>query len=553
MRGPGASIDSSDAGGIGATGGLDSLNGMGSHNECTPDAANCSGAATESCDAALNSRASCGACNVVCGVTEYCGVGGCVQPVAGPHLALGALVRDFVFEPSGSGYLTGSFSEPYDFGGGVIDPGGPATIFIAKYTASRTLEWIKTLGAGVPNLAGNLALPGSAGIAIALDEVGNVYVTGQLHGAVDFGGGLVGDVAADATEVYAAGGSVFIASYDETGAFRWASAYKSALVKGLNSGTGLAVRSGVVYMAGDGVRGLDLGGGTIGNLQNDHYLFLAAFEASTGTHEWSKGLPYDIADGNGIGTITKLVVDSQARLYVSGWWRGQLDFGTGPRPGGSIVSLGNRFLTETGFVASYTSTDGTLRWVHVQNDDDFCTANALAIDEGDNVYAVGSFIKPMDFGGGVRDPSYVGYLSSSLFVVSYDSNGGYRFDVTGRNSSGLATSSATGIGVHQGKLYVSATYTGPADVGGAVLSSTPQGTNSDRSSADVALVSYDALTAEFRWARHFGTGESDLTFDVAMSGPTPVFSLLPQGVLEVDGATVEPLGTTTSTLIRVAE
>lgn len=554
-----ASCDSDDPSSPGDETGPQVISGTGQEGNggtnatCADGGSGCNDPGQGVCGLDPLSRHSCGACDVACSVTEYCAASGCIEPGATLLSLSNASIRDFAFDLIGARYLTGSFEEPVDFGNGPVDPGRAAHIFVAKYSASGVLDWVKNFGPDVLDLSEPLRVTGSSGLSIDLDTLGNVYVTGELRGAVDFGGGLIGDIAENGTEAYTAPGNVFVASYEPNGAFRWATVFRSTLESGVNRGTALAVGERLLYVAGEGVQGLDVGTGTIGNLNNHRYLFLAAFDRSNGSTAWSIGLPYSFANGTESGFLTGLDLDSQERIYLSGWWRGRLDFGAGELTSGTHVLNDAMRFSETGFVASYGPSNGALRWVQVQQDHLLCNTNAVAVDESDNVFAVGWFVRPIDLGGGRRESG--DDSGSKMFVVSYDAGGTYRFDHTGRTPGGQGITIPTGVTAHGSRLLVSGYYYGPVDVGGALLTSTPEGGNTNIASSDVVLISYNlrAAAADLRWARHFGTSQLDTSSRVHLDREVAVFGAFVRGALDIDGTLVEPLGDVNSVLIRITE
>lgn len=538
-------------GGPSTTGGFDSAD---SGPALIPPVASCGGPGLPACNDAgavecgssnLPPR-SCGNCSVVCSATELCSALGCVQPGATPAFVSGASIADFEFDSVGSLYLTGSFAEPVDFGVGVVDPGGAANIFIAKYSSAGAVEWVQTFGI---DTFGALST-GSTGIALVLDpQTDSVLVTGELRGAVDFGGGLIGDPASDVTEVTRLPGNVFIAGYTATGGFLWSTVYRSSIEVGINQGTAIAVAGDTVYVAGTGVRGLDLGNGSIGNLQDNRYLFVAGIDKESGATRWSKGMPYEgIPSDPGFGQITGLVVDGASRLYVSGWWRGALDLDAGLTSSGREIVNSNIFLADSGFIASYTGSSGLLRWVRIQTDGNFTHTNAIAADGKGNLYATGGFVSSIDFGGGERPGDTA---DNKSFVVSYDGDGNHRFDrvLGGVNNRTITTT--TGIAASEDGFYVSGYFTGALLIEGLPIASARPGA-AQPSSTDALLVSYDA-TGEFRWARPFGTTQADLTLRAKIAGGEPVFGMQPQGTLDIDGRVIEPLSARTSVLVRVTE
>ncbi|UCH85120.1 MAG: PQQ-binding-like beta-propeller repeat protein, partial [Candidatus Latescibacterota bacterium] len=100
--------------------------------------------------------------------------------------------------------ITGDFSGSVSFGGDTLTaPGnmGEGDIFVAKYRADGSHVWSQRFGNEHSEL----------GSEIAVDEAGNVVVTGSFYGTVDFGGGPIGAVEVDG----------FLAKYDSDGAHIW--------------------------------------------------------------------------------------------------------------------------------------------------------------------------------------------------------------------------------------------------------------------------------------------------------------------------------------------
>ncbi|MGZ6554756.1 MAG: hypothetical protein ACXVDV_19355, partial [Bacteroidia bacterium] len=115
-------------------------------------------------------------------------------------------------DAAGNAYTTGGFSGTVDF-----DP-GPGTfnistgflidnVFITKLNASGNLVWAK-------NIEGSLV---AAGVSIALDGSGNVYVLGHFNGTYDFDPG-------PGTDSLTSTGSndIFILKLDPSGNFVFA-------------------------------------------------------------------------------------------------------------------------------------------------------------------------------------------------------------------------------------------------------------------------------------------------------------------------------------------
>ena len=107
-------------------------------------------------------------------------------------------IRGATVDAAGNVILTGRFGATVDFGGGALVSAGNDDIFLVKYDASGAHLWSKRFG----------STGFDTGYAVELDAVGNVWVTGQFQGTVDFGGGgLVAGGNAD----------VFLAKFDAGG------------------------------------------------------------------------------------------------------------------------------------------------------------------------------------------------------------------------------------------------------------------------------------------------------------------------------------------------
>lgn len=97
--------------------------------------------------------------------------------------------------------LGGHFAGDVDFGGGALTNPSGSDLFVAAFTTDLgTHQWSKNFS----------STNSSAGYDIAADGAGNLYLTGQGYGHIDFGGG-------DA--VYY--DDIFVASFAPDGAYRW--------------------------------------------------------------------------------------------------------------------------------------------------------------------------------------------------------------------------------------------------------------------------------------------------------------------------------------------
>jgi hypothetical protein len=87
--------------------------------------------------------------------------------------------QSVAFDPSGNVVMTGSFWGNVDFGGGPLTCAGWSDIFLAMFDASGTHLWSQGFGDASIQF----------GRSVAFDPSGNVVMTGEFQGTVDFGGG----------------------------------------------------------------------------------------------------------------------------------------------------------------------------------------------------------------------------------------------------------------------------------------------------------------------------------------------------------------------------
>jgi hypothetical protein len=78
--------------------------------------------------------------------------------------------------------VTGSFGASVDFGAGLVNARGSSDLFLAKYSPAGTAIWVKTFGTNAP-------FPSTAvGNALALDRFGNVIIAGNFQSTLSLGG-----------------------------------------------------------------------------------------------------------------------------------------------------------------------------------------------------------------------------------------------------------------------------------------------------------------------------------------------------------------------------
>jgi hypothetical protein len=299
---------------------------------------------------------------------------------------------------SGNVYVTGYFNDLVDFDPGPADDphtsNGFYDSFVSKFDSSGTFVWARTWG-------GNDV---DEGLDVDVDGSGNVYVTGDFQGTVDF------DPDPTADDLHTASGAtdIFLSKFDSSGTFAWARTWGGSLISLGEQGDGVAVDgSGNVYVTGFFAGGVDFDPGTpvdphVSNGIVD--IFVSKFDSS-GTFVWARtwgGGDEDV--GNGVA------VDGSGNVYVTGYFKSaSVDFN--PDLTADDPHLSNGF-TDT-FLSKFDSS-GTFVWARTWGGGGADDGNDITVGGSGNVYVTGYF-------GGTS----VDFNPDPLAVDPHSSNGNY--------------------------------------------------------------------------------------------------------------------------------
>ena len=346
---------------------------------------------------------------------------------------------------TGDVFVAGYFNGTINFGGANLVSAGNDDIFVAKFDAAGVHQWSQRFGGtGVDDA-----------FSIAVDASGNVFVGGQFSGTVNFGGANL--VSAGLTDI-------FLAKYNSAGVHQWSQRFGGTS----NDSVGwvAAGPSGVVVFTGYFQGTVNFGGSNLtsaGNLE----MFVAKFDAA-GVHQWSQRF-----GSTGIDIGYGVAVAPSGSVFLTGQFTGTVNFG-----GANLVSAGSSDM----FLAKYNSA-GVHQWSQrfggASGGD---SGYGVAVDASDNVVMAGTFNGTTDFGGG----SQTSAGSSDIVLAKYSSTGAYLWNLATGGTTGEA---ARGIVVDGGgNVLATGNFTGPANFGGAILTTTGAGDN------DIFLVKFDPLT-----------------------------------------------------------
>jgi hypothetical protein len=227
---------------------------------------------------------------------------------------------------SGNVYVTGGFGNTASFEAGedatfgigeagetILPNDGNSDIFIAKYTGDGSLVWVKRAG----------GTSGDQGKDLAVDNSGNVYITGYIGQAATFGRGEAGEIMLDHYRYR----FLFVAKYSVSGNLMWANSSVSA---NTIFGESIAVdSSGNAYVTGhfDGSHasfGYSREASTVlyGFGASSDSPFVAKYEVNSGNYVFAKR-PGRRGQGKGIA------VDDSGNFSVTGYYSGSATFGQG--------------------------------------------------------------------------------------------------------------------------------------------------------------------------------------------------------------------------------
>ena len=372
----------------------------------------------------------------------------------------------------GALYVTGYITAGAICNGHVLRNGGGRDVLLMRITSAGTCDWAVAVGGSGED----------EGHDLAVDVNGDVLVTGQFAGTVDFdpdsgsallvsrGGtdgfvarfgadgafknviqfGGTGDDAGNAIALRTDGDVVvggafnsvatfgsslapqlltsaggldfFVARLAPTFGLQWA-------VRGGGSGNDLigpggivVATDGLIYVAGtfSGTAGVTPGSQTLVS-HGDADVFIANYTASG---SWG-GF---VRTFGGIGTdgVSSFARDANGNFYLSGSFQGAVDFD--PGSGAHVVNALSTAGAADGYVLSLNSA-GDFRWVNpisaaVSGDTHFAIAGGVALSTDGSIWSVGRFFGLVDFDPGSGNVSRQSVGDADQFVVRYDQGTG---------------------------------------------------------------------------------------------------------------------------------
>jgi hypothetical protein len=378
-------------------------------------------------------------------------------------------VNAIAVDSAGNSVIVGAFAGKLAFGATNLTSGGGFDAFIAKLDALGKPLWAMSFGDQLDQSANG----------VALDSSGNIIVTGDFKGVLNFGGDPLGTMGAE---------DIFVAKLDSSGKHVWSKRFGDA---GFQAGRGVTADSSGNITLLSSVEGSTTFGG--GLLVSAGATDVALTKLNPGgNHLYSK-----IFGGAGVDTAGEIASDSKGNIVLTGSFSGNITFG-----GASLVSTGGNDVFAVRF-----SDAGIHFWSKRFGDAAEQTGRSVELDGAGNVLITGAFLGSIDFGGGALTSAG----SEDIFAAKLDSDGMHVWskgfgDASQQVGRAIAADSA-------GNVIVTGSLAGSADFGGGPLASAGL--------ADVFLIKLSAA-GEHVFSRAFGDADDQVGRAVATDATSSI-------------------------------
>ena len=373
------------------------------------------------------------------------------------------IARGVALDSGGNVVVAGYIGGDVDFGGGILSGAGSRDVFLAKFDTDGNHIWSNSYGSSDHQQANS----------VAVDPSGNVFITGEFRGTVDFGGGPFVNPGGPLQP------NIFLARFDSGGNHAWSRSFGS---EPSDIGNGVAADSSGVYFTGYVGGTVDFGGGPL-NSDGSTDVFMSKLDTA-GNVVWHSRRGDDAGR-----SPTDVATDAAGNVFVWGDFTGEIDLG-----GSLLKSAGPTW--EDVFIARYDP-DGNHVWSKRFGDDEEGTyARAMAIDLFGNLFVAGSLYGTVDFGGGDLTNTDDAEIYNDMFLAKFDSDGNHLWSKSFgsgdgfQHPNGLAVDSA-------GNVVVVGFFSDSFDFGGGLLTST--------FASDAFVAKFDP-DGNHVWSKRYGEG-----------------------------------------------
>ncbi len=439
-------------------------------------------------------------------------------------------------DDSGNVYTAGSFSGKADFNPGTgaadtfyLTAAGGGDIFVSKLDAQGKFLWAKKMG-------GTMAFGSDWAKCLALDGMGNIYLSGIFYGKADF------DPSPDPADTfylsagttgYAYAQDAFVAKLDKDGNFVWAKqfvGYGSIYAsdnESSNQGRAITVSkaTGDVYVTGSFIGKVDFNPSTkpadtfflrAVDTVNGQNMYITKLD-SVGNFVWAKGFAGQSSImGRGI------TLDLSGNVLTTGYYYNKVDFNPGEAPADTF------FLQSTNnsmdiFVSKLDSS-GNFIWAKSMGAPNGSgdLGNGIATDNAGSVYTTGYFSgTDADFDPGSGTHLFTALKYLDIFISKLDSSGNFVWArQMGSAGAGIEESGYGIVISRSGDVLVTGAFTDTTDFN---IGGTPR-TVIAKGNRDVFIISLSNDGNNIKWLRTFGGTKADVAWAITIDGSGNIFT-----------------------------
>jgi hypothetical protein len=199
-------------------------------------------------------------------------------------------------DAAGNVYVCGSFKGSASFSGQTVNSHGNTDMFLAKYSTNGDLQWVKAPGGPWDDLAWS----------VTIDNAGKIFVTGEFNASVMFGGIQLNTTGST---------DAFIVRYNSSGSVEWA---KKAGGSGIDRARGIGTDGNNIFITGQ-FSGTAYFGATTRYAADASDVFMAALNNS-GNFLWatSVGGPADAQEDLGYESGNAICARTDGSVYATG-------------------------------------------------------------------------------------------------------------------------------------------------------------------------------------------------------------------------------------------
>jgi hypothetical protein len=310
-------------------------------------------------------------------------------------------------------YICGFMEDSCYFGNQLFLTSGEADVFTAKYDLDGNLIWVKKAGGAGFDYATSLDV----------DDNGNVYIAGTYENSISFD-----TTQLSTTNLFA---ESFYAKYDGNGNLLWA---KTSKGNSTNQLTGIAVQGDAVYTTGFFGGNFKLDATSLNSSTPSYDIVLARLDVNGALH-WMKKAGSTLEDA-----ANAICIDPTGNPVIGGYFAGTAGFDN------NTVTY---YDYNDAFVAKYDSAGNNL-WVRAGKGPELDAVFGLTADADNNVYATGLFEASLDVEGTLLTGP-----DREVFIISYGPQGNLRWATKG---GGIQTECGLGVAVKDNSNVVACGY-----------------------------------------------------------------------------------------------